>query len=171
MNDPKNCVICRAGDRRNLVEHDWSSGLSMVAIAKIQTEAGWKLSTRQVSVHLKNHVAGAATRMKPELTKRDAAIYFRDKIMEEFEKREGEYEDGTPLLDILSPNLQPSIGSALRAQQVIDKREAVQAKSGKIDMIWMMLGGGHGENALAPAHLIEDGLTIEGEAVEIDSDD
>jgi hypothetical protein len=181
MNEP-NCKICRAPNRRRLVEADWADGISAEGIARTMREAGWPLSSATVLKHLKEHTPGAATREPVKAGKRDAAIFLQNRLMDEIERREelvlieeettGEKVPDHRRLDILDKDLQPALATILRAQALINTRE--KAKGPRAGMMLLMLGvspDGLGPGALAPLELSsgeEDDDIIDGEAIEVD---
>jgi hypothetical protein len=176
-----NCKICRAPGRRRLIEADWADGMSAVGIAKAMTDNGWPITSTTVLKHLKEHAGPeAAIRVPPALSKRDAAVWVRDRIMDKVE----EIEQGTRTVitkdgemvevpfDILDKELQPALGSMLKAQAILDKREANQT-SAKISLFGLMLGitDGGGDGRFAPLELSsgeEDENEIEGTARAVD---
>lgn len=182
------CKICREPERRRLIEADWSAGMSAVGIAARMTAAGWQITGPTVLRHLKEHAGpGAATRLPPALPKRDAAVFIRDRIMDRLEALESEGKprqvlvkdgDGDMVLtdipfDILDKDLQPAIGSMLKAQDTVDKRERTASKT-QVGLLLLMLGidpNGGGPGPLAPASLTageDNEFVIEGEFSEVE---
>ena len=175
-----NCMICQEPERARLIEADWVGGMTAAGIATRMTAAGWPIVGGTVLNHLKKHVKDAATRsnVPAGLGRRDAAVFIRDRILDEVERREQAFrmavEDGMPddvidtlRPDILDKDLQPALNTAIKAEAVVAKREDSQSKR-KIDLFKLMLGDAGG---LAPKGLIGDGLTIEGEFEEVLNDD
>lgn len=176
-----NCKICRAPNRRRLIEADWADGMSAEGISKAMADAGWSITSQTVLRHLKEHAGPeAGIRVPPKLAKRDAAAFVRDRVMERV--MELESDDGPKRLvpvkgeggateyvevefDILDKDLQPALSSMLKAQAILDKREAVK-ENRKIDLFLLMLGGADGKGMLAPLALTagDDDDIIEGEA-------
>lgn len=64
--------------------------------------------------------------------------------------------------DILNPKTQAAIASVIKMQDQYDKREGKKATVA-VDLMRLMGG------TPPPSHLIEDGVTIEGEVVEVDA--
>jgi hypothetical protein len=166
MTDPSRCKVCKEPERARLIEADWAGGMSAVGIAARLKDAGWPIAASAVLRHL-HHVPGAHNRTNTPIpvgmTKRDAALFVRDRIMDELEVMEDDVDPaGESKLNILSKDLQPALGSMLRAQDIIDKRET-REKNKKISLFVLMLGGPDGKNALAPLELSSGEDVIEGE--------
>lgn len=166
------CKVCREPERRRLVDADYAGGLSAAAIARRLEAGGWPVGSATIIKHLKEHfIPGSPTGVARN--KRDAAILLQEKIMDEVERRErvsreieeseGELPDFRRF-DILDKDLQPALGTVLRAQGLIDKREQA-GKTQKVGLFMLMLGGAEGRLMLAPPDLSgsEDGIVIEGE--------
>lgn len=68
---------------------------------------------------------------------------------------------------VASGELQPTIKDGLVAERIIDQRKAKQDDRQLAFALGVLQAGGIG-GFTAPAALIEDGLTIDGEAVEVD---
>lgn len=94
----------------------------------------------------------------PAKTRRDFATLVQERAAEQFEAGE---------LDLANKEHAAGIGAGLKAQAIIDKRELAQKKHTQAEALVALLaalrGEGHG-----PVALIEDGMTIEGEAHEVD---
>lgn len=175
---PPDCKICRAPNRRRLIEADWADGVSAVGIAATMVDAGWPITSQTILKHLKEHAGpGAASRQPPDLPKRDAAIFFRDRIMDAIEEAEktpklravknseGGWDTEEVPFDILDKDLQGAIGTALKAESIIQKREA--GPGAKVGLFVLMLGGADGKHMLAPLSLASGEDIFEGEAVEV----
>lgn len=180
MTTETNCKICRMPGRRRLIEADWAAGMSAVGIAANMTDSGWAITSGTVIKHLKEHAGPeAAIRVPPTLKKRDAAVFFRERIMDRIE--ELETGDGPKQMiavrgpegieyvekdfDILDKDLQPAINTALKAETQIEAREA-RKDAKQIGLLVLMLGGA-GSDGLAPEEL-SDGMVIDGEATEVE---
>lgn len=97
----------------------------------------------------------------PKATARDLAIMVRDKVVEAIEDIPGEG------LLLMGDAFGPTLNAGLKAQTILDKREAVNKKlgiaAGALSLqMWLA-----GLNESAPPPELDDGLTIEGEAVEV----
>jgi hypothetical protein len=178
MTTSPNCYICRKPDVRRLVELGWNAKMSA---PQISTAMAAQFSATTILKHLHEHVEeGAGIRAIPieDARPMSARVAELQRMqLDEIERRitmAQEWaayarEQGNPdadwsqRYDLLDKDNQAAIASIIKAQAVGDKRESKQNDQ-KVDLIRMMLGGGDG---LAPKHLIEDGLTVEGVAVEV----
>lgn len=86
----------------------------------------------------------------------------QDKDGNEF-GHEGYIHDPAEFFNILAKDVQPALGTIIKAQTVEEKRVAVEGKR-RIDLFKLMQGTS--EDGLAPRGLIGDGI-IEGEAIEV----
>ena len=93
----------------------------------------------------------------PARTKKDLAVLVRDRVLEQVEDES---------MDIMDPRAQAAIGSGLKAQALLDKREQQQKKHTQADALVALLGALRGESYTPP--MLDDGMTIEGEAHEVD---
>jgi hypothetical protein len=173
------CKVCRAPNRRRLIEADWADGMSATGISKVMKDAGWPINADTILKHLKEHVEGAAVRLPPKIAPRDASVIIKNAVLdrlEELQKGEGaklmrqiKGPDGMEWVevefDIMDKDLQPALKTALAAETIDVKKADNQAKR-KIDLFQLMLGGAGGKHMLAPPELIGDG-SIEGEFVEV----
>ena len=173
-----NCPICRSVDKMTLVHLGWNNKMTTNAIA---TAMGGQFSPKQILKHLKDHVEdGASVRNITVLDSRPVSERVEELQrlqLDEIERRIqmaqewaanardlGNPEaDWSQQYDILSKDNQAAINTILKSQAVSDKRASKQNDQ-KVDLIKMMLGGGDG---LAPKHLLDDGNTVEGVAVEV----
>lgn len=178
MTTDSRCYICRKPDVRRLVELGWNARMSAPQIA---TAMAAQFSAQAVLKHLHEHVdEGAGLRAIPVEDARPLAqrvAELQRLQLDEIERRitmaqewaayareHGNPEaDWSQQFDVLDKDNQAAIASILKAQAVTDKRESKQNDQ-KVDLIRMMLGGGDG---LAPKHLLGDGNTVEGVAVEV----
>lgn len=168
MTELVDCKVCRHPNRRRLIEADWADGMSAVGISKVMNDAGWPITSQTILKHLKEHAGPeAAIRVPPKLTKRDANVFVRDRIMdrvEELERGDSKRlipvkQDGETIFieadfDILDPTLQPALNTMVKAQGNIDKVEVTKGKM-KMDLFIAMLGGAGGDGGLAPLELTD----------------
>lgn len=177
------CAVCKNSDLRRLIELGWNAKMTVPDLAHA---FGGVPSHQLIYRHLKEHAEGAYSRQievedaRP-LRDRVAAIQRAqvEAIERQFaiaQQRADEYneahrgdEDYDPALgqpewyfNILGKDMQAAIGSILKAQGLSDKREA-KKDAAKVDLARAMLGARGG---LAPAALIEDGNTVEGDFTE-----
>lgn len=173
------CKVCRAPNRRRLIEADWADGMTAAGISKVMKDAGWPISAETILKHLKEHVEGAAVRLPPTISKRDASILIKDAILDRLEELQaggtrqvlvkgpdGGMEVQELEFDIMDKDLQAALGTALKAEAIQVKKDDNQTKR-KIDLFQLMLGGADGKGMLAPMDLIEDGNTVEGEFADV----
>lgn len=166
------CAVCKNADMRRLVELGWNAKMGFAAISHA---FGGTPSTTIVTRHLKEHAEGANARDIPvesARTNRARIEELQRRMLDEIEARLQWAEDqaayarekGDPnaiardFFDVLNPRIQASIASVIKMQDQTDKREGKKA-SVAVDLMKLMGG------TPPPAHLIEDGKTIEGEVV------
>lgn len=169
------CHICKNPNLRRLVELGWNAKMTMSDMAN---GLGGVPSAQAISKHLHEHAPGAATREIPVENARTTRARVDDlmrRMLDELELRVEDAErwaaearaGGNPnaqpsdLFDILSKNNQAALATILKMQDQQDRRENKKATVA-VDLMRLMGG------TAPPSHLIEDGQTIEGEAVEVD---
>lgn len=155
------CMICDDKIACRAIDEELAKGLSGEALARLMTLRGFSVTAPTILSHAKHRVPipppGVAKK------KRDLALLVRDKVAERIENAEGDDEAMDSLL--FSKGGQGAISVGLKAEAIIDKREArVDDKQTVLKLALLLAGGGQ---LLAPPELIEDGMTIEGEAREV----
>ena len=158
-----------------MVELGWNAKMTA---ADISNGLGGVPSAAVVTKHVKEHGGDAIDRAIPVIDARTTKARVDDlmrRMLDELEERIQYAEtwaararelgnpDAMPsdVFDLLSKNNQAAIASILKMQDQQDKREGKKA-SVAVDLMKLMGGGP------PPAHLIEDGNTIEGDAEEVD---
>lgn len=157
------CLICNNEALRSFVDHGLNIGLSAAAIARSIVDMDGKMDPDVISRHKNNgHWVKPVDPDAPQPTKRDLAIMVRDKVAAAIE-----HKDPDALL-YMGKELAPMIGKGLQAQAQLDKREATNKKlglaAGALSLQAWIAGLG---SAPTPPEL-DDGLTIEGTAVEVE---
>lgn len=189
------CAVCSNSDLRRLIELGWNANMTVPYLVHA---FGGVPSHAVIYKHLKEHSAGAwqhriavedarpmrervlaIQRAQVEAIERQLAI--AEQKADEFNVEHREHEaagicldcdrgfvvrDPTFYFNILGKDMQAAVASILKSEGLTIKREAA-SDAGKVDLIRAMLGARGG---LAPARLIEDGLTIEGEVREVTTD-
>jgi hypothetical protein len=132
-------------------------------------------TAQAISKHIHEHVEGGRERAVPVESARSTKARVDDlmrRMLDELETRIQFAEEaaayaranGNPLaqpsdvFDVLSKNNQAAIASILKMQDQQDKREGKKATVA-VDLMRLMGG------VAPPSHLIEDGVTIEGEVL------
>lgn len=161
------CKICDDKVARRAVDEELSKGMSYAAVARLMTLRGFPVTDKTVSDHRQHSVPlpppGVVSR------KRDAAILLLDRMVSAVESLPVPPDGGPdPILD---KHLQPALQTALKAQSLIDRREARTDDRKVAFQLQVLLAGGPA-GLLAPPELIDsdtddDDLVIEGEAVEV----
>lgn len=151
------CKVCDDKAARLTIDAYLEQGLTYTTIARSLTLRGFDVSDVTISNHNKHRSPSVDPRIKAP--KRDAAIIVKNKVLDALEAM----EEG----DILDKDLQPALNTALKAQAIEDKREAVKAKTTSADMARAILAALTG--AGVPTPQLEDGKTIEGEFEEVDA--
>lgn len=157
MTTPR-CLICKNEGLLLFVNALLDKGLSNRGVSAAIEAADGKLDPDVVARHRNGHYTAPVEAPKTQPTKRDLAILVRDKAYEAIEGRDPE------ALLWLGKEFAPLINSGLRAEAILDKREAVKAKQSGgallLDALKALLLG-------PPAAQLEDGKTVEGEFVEV----
>jgi hypothetical protein len=131
-----------------VVDGNLSEGVTGAGISRSMASFGLNVSADRINNHAKHYAPPEAR--QPGTRKRDFAILVREKAVEQFEAGE---------LDLTDKDHAPGISAGLKAQALIDKREAGQKKQTQAEAFVALLSALRGED---PVALIEDGLTIEG---------
>lgn len=155
------CLICKNPALRDYVDGGLNKGLSARGIAAAMEAAGGKLDPDVVSRHKNNHWVAPVRDDAPKPTNRDLAIMVRDKVADAIEDMPGE------AIVLMGKEIAPAINAGLKAQAAIDKKAATNAKLGLAAgaltlQAWL---AGLSEAPVPPE--LEDGNTVEGEAVEL----
>jgi hypothetical protein len=167
MSNTVRCSICKAGI--SVARYvDASADLSAAALSRQAAAVGMDLSTDRIATHRKHRAEEEPARIAKN--GKDFAVLMRDRIADAVEQlKPEEREDGSQGLDpILMKDLQPAINSGLKAQAILDSREKAAAKKGNAELAFAIIAmlTGHG----GPVPALEDGMTIEGTAVEVDDE-
>lgn len=166
MTGPR-CSVCSAG----IALVRWVDGAPEPSAAALSRQAqalGMDLSPERINTHRKHRKEEGVT--APAKTKRDAAIFIRDKMMEKLEALDAEpTEDGKDNLVILHKDFQPAVNSMLKAQSLLDSREKAQKGGGSAELAFAILRMLRGESPEPLA--LDDGMTIDGEAVDLGETD
>ena len=148
------CKICDDKVACRAIDDELERGMTYSSISRLMTLRGFSVGPATVSSH-SGHRAPSA---HPDAVKqkRDFAIMVRDKAADLLE--EGR-------LDLVNKDRVPGINAGLKAQATIDRREQNKQRGAASEVLTALLAALRGE---APVLQIEDGMTIEGEAVEVD---
>lgn len=161
------CLICNNPALADYVNAGLDKGLTHNGIAAGLAAAGGSLDPAVIGRHRKHYTPKTpATGPKP--TKRDLAIVVRDRLLDAVERMPPtENEDGVILDPLLYKEFAPAIGAGLKAQALLDKREAVAAKvglgAGLLALVERLDRLGRPPEPLA----LEDGNTVEGAFVDV----
>jgi hypothetical protein len=150
------CSICSKPALAKFV--DASPDLTAAALSRQAEQMGMELSADRILNHRKHRSAEAY--LAPAKRKSDFAVLVREKAVEQFEAGE---------LDLREKDHVAGINAGLKAQAIIDKRELLNKRNTQADALLALLGALRGDPYEAPLQL-DDGLTIEGEAVEVETD-
>jgi len=161
------CLVCSNEALKTYVDGALDKGMSARGIAAGLTAAGGSIDPDVISRHRKNHYTPPKDPSAPQPTKRDLAITLRDRVLNAIDELP---EPGEDELDpILSKHLAPALGAGLKAQALIDKREANAEKlglaKGYLGLQLYLQGLGH--EPQEPV-MLDDGNTLEGEYAEVD---
>lgn len=150
------CSTCALPAVRRFV--DASPDMTAAALSRQAAEVGMDISTERILNHRKHLAAEPPVRPKYE-RKVDFAIKVRDRAADMFDNEQ---------LDLSNKDHVPGISAGLKAQSLLDGREKAKARQGTAELAFAIIAMLTGAQ---PAALeIEDGLTIEGDAVEVDDE-
>jgi hypothetical protein len=153
---PKPCSVCAIPALAKFA--DANTELSASGLSKQAETAGMNLSADRIQTHRKHRADEGY--LAASTTKKDLAILIRDKVAMRVETED---------FDVLDRNVAAGLGAGLKAQALIDKRDAREKKmtqaEGFLAILSALRGEGHG-----PTVLLEDPNVIDGVAVEIDAD-
>lgn len=156
------CLVCNTPALRDYVNGGLNKGLSNAGIAAGLVAAGGKLDPDVVGRHKAAHWTRPVDPEAPKPTYRDLNIMVRDKVAEAIEDIPGEG------LLLMGKELVPAINAGLKAQAALDKREVAHKKlgiaAGALSLqVWLA-----GLSSAPPPPELEDGNTVDGEAVEVE---
>ena len=156
------CVVCAVPATRLYVDTLLDKGLSNAGIAAGILDMGGKMDPERVARHRRDHWVKPERTEGPRPTKRDLATLVRDKVADAVEDLSPE------ALLIMGKDLGPMIGKGLQAESLLDKRTVNDRKlglaAGALSLqVWL---AGLGQSAPPPE--LDDGNTVDGEAVEVE---
>lgn len=160
---PPRCLICNNPALRTFVDDGLNRGLSNAGIAAAFEAAGGKLDPDVIARHKKGHWEKPVDPDAPKPTNRDLAIIMRDKVVEAVEDM-----DPKALL-FMGKDLAPMVSKGLQAQTILDKREATNKKLGIAAGALSLQAWLAGLADAPPPPELDDGNTIDGEAVVLHS--
>lgn len=178
------CTVCRNADRRRLIEAGWNAGMGAETIARVLDERD--IAGGAIMRHLKEHSEGDGNarlvEVEPDLPMRDRVYNIQKMQVDEIERRmaiaktraddmnrarenltdaEGNpypKVDWSDFYDILNKDAQAAIGSILKTQGLVDKREKAQGDL-KLGLFEAMANAGLAPKAIsggrAPLQLTE----------------
>jgi hypothetical protein len=157
------CSICATPGVRRYV--DGVPEMTAAAVSREAAAIGMDLSADRILTHRK-HLALEPPERGARERKTDFAARVRDRAAELFD---------TEKLDLTDKDHAPGINAGLKAQAILDAREKAKAKQGSAELafaiIAMLTGNAATPMPTGPLRLeLEDGDTIEGEAVELATD-
>jgi hypothetical protein len=155
------CLICSNEALRGYVNDGLNRGLSNAGIAAGIVAVGGELDPDVISRHKRGHWSKPIDPDAPKPTGRDLAIMMRDKVAEAVEDIAPEH------LLYMGKDLAPMVGKGLQAQAILDKREQVSKKLGIAAGALSLQAWLAGLREEPPPPELDDGNTIEGEAVEV----
>lgn len=156
------CRICGVPALRDYVDGALNKGLSARAVAAGVDAMGGTLDPDVVNRHKRNHWTMPVREDAPRPTSRDLAIMVRDKVADVVEDTPAEG------LVLMGKEFGPALNAGLKAQAMLDKREAANKKlgiaAGALSLQMWLAGLGEAP----PPPELDDGNTFEGEAVEVE---
>lgn len=164
----KGCKICDDIPTRIVIDEELAKGNSFAFIERVMKMRGFSVTGPTIAKHKRhqhdyldplNENAGVevapAGAPPPGVTKKDLATLLKDRMTKVIETMEDE--------DLVSKDMQPFIGNAIKTQATLDKREG--RKQGT-QTFALLLAGAIAERMGVPQ--IAGPVTIEGEAEEIE---
>jgi hypothetical protein len=148
------CAVCRDPHVKIVVEEDLAKKLSAKFISATMTARGFDVSIANILYH-KSHIERPLTEPGVQAKKRDIAILVQEAAADRIEAIAPEL-----LFDDQNDNL---LKHGLAAQKALDAREKQKASAVSVLLEFARLFGPR-----PVAALLEDGLTIDGESVEVE---
>lgn len=158
---PARCRICAVPALRDYVDGALNKGLTNKGIAAGMEAMGGSLDPETVGRHKTRHWTAPVREGAPKPTNRDLAIMVRDKVADALEDMPGEG------LLLMGKELGPAVNAGLKAQGILDKRDAVNKKLGIAAGALSLQAWLAGLHSVEPPPELDDGNTVEGEAVEV----
>lgn len=118
------CLVCKAPALLDYVNGGLNKGLSARAIAAGIEAVGGSLDPDVISRHKAKHWVKPVREGAPTPTSRDLAIMVRDKVADAVEDMPGEG------ILLMGKELAPALNAGLKAQAMLDKKEATNKKLG-----------------------------------------
>ena len=137
---------------------DASPDLSAAALSRQAGDLGMDLTADRILTHRKHREEERPVGEGIAKRKSDFAALVRERAVEQFANGE---------LDLTLKDHAAGINAGLKAQAILDKREATQKKHTQADALVALLAALRGEG-YRPVALLEDPNVIEGQAVEVD---
>lgn len=156
------CLICQNPPLRGFVDDALNKGFSNAGISASVEQMGGTLNADVVARHKASHWVRPVDPDAPKHTTRDLAIIMRDKVADAVEPL-----DPQTLL-LMGKDLAPMVGKGLQAQAILDKRDATNKKLGIAAGALSLQAWLAGLRDVPTPPELDDGLTIEGKAVELD---
>lgn len=156
------CLICNNEALRSYVNDGLNRGLSNAGISSGFAAAGGKIDPEVIARHKRGHWSKPVDPDAPKPTSRDLAIMMRDKVAEAVEDIAPEH------LLYMGKDLAPMVGRGLQAQAILDKREQINKKLGIAAGALSLQAWIAGLREEPPPLELDDGNTVEGEAVEVE---
>jgi hypothetical protein len=146
-----------------MIDASLDEGMTAAGISRQLEGIGATVTAEVIARHRKHYQDGRP--IVPKGTRKsDLAILVRDKVMDRVDTNDGDMLEAM----LFSKEGQGALNVGLKAQAILDGREKIKAKTGQtlelLAGLRAILTGG-----IVPLQ-IEDGMTIEGEAVEVDGE-
>lgn len=163
MGRPPRCLICNNPALKGYVDDSLNRGLSNAGIAASIVAMGGKLDPDVIGRHKNNHWVKPIPSDAPKPTTRDLNIMVRDKVLDAIEDVPGEG------LLLMGKEFAPALNAGLKAQAALDKREATNKKLGIAAGALSLQAWLAGLSSAPTPPELDDGNTIEGDAVVLHS--
>jgi hypothetical protein len=132
-----------------------------VGIAASVSDMGGSLDPDVIGRHKRGHYVRPVDPNAPQRTGKDLAIIMRDKVVEAVEGMDAE------ALVFMGKDLSPMVGKGLQAQAILDKRDTNNRRLGIAAGALSLQAWLAGLRSEPTPPELEDGMTIDGEALEI----
>jgi hypothetical protein len=147
-----------------MIDASLDEGMTAAGISRHLEGIGATVSAEVIARHRK-HYADDRPLAPKGTRKQDLAVIVRDKVLDKLDTEDGDAVEAM----LFSKAGQGAIAVGLKAQNILDTREKMKAKTGQtlelLAGLRAILTGG-----IAPVALLEDPNVIEGEAVEVDGE-
>jgi hypothetical protein len=146
-----------------MIDASLDDGMTAAGISRQLEAIGATVDPDVINRHRK-HYADDRPIAPKGTPKRDIAVMIRDKVADKIESADGDEMEAI----LFTKSGQGAIAAGLKAQKLIEDREKEKAKTGRSVELLSALFAIVGIGPTPVVAALDDGMTVEGEAVEVD---